>query len=90
MVRKGRQAVDRGREAFETARQSAAGQTAGGNGTTSDFGNQTRPGVSDFNTGTRTDRRRLDVRVRAESSAQRAETRVDSAALALCARASLL
>ena len=55
MVEKGRQAVDRGREAFETARQSATGQTTGGNGTTSDFGStQTRSGVSDFSTGSRT------------------------------------
>jgi gas vesicle protein len=46
MVSKGRQAVDRGREAFESARQSATGQ--GGNGTTSDFGSQSRSGVSDF------------------------------------------
>jgi gas vesicle protein len=51
MVSKGRQAVDRGREAFESARQSA-GQ--GGNGTTSDFGNQNRSGVSDFGSATRT------------------------------------
>ena len=54
IVSKGRQAVDRGREAFDSARQSAAGQTTGGNGSTSEFGNQTRSGVSDFNTGTRT------------------------------------
>ena len=45
-VSKGRQAVERGREAFETARQSAAG--TGGNGSTTDFSGQTRPGVSDF------------------------------------------
>src|SRR5688572_15998799 len=51
MVAKGRQAVDRGREAFESARQSSTGQ-GGGNGTTSDFGNQSRPGVSDFNSPT--------------------------------------
>jgi gas vesicle protein len=51
MVSKGREAVDRGREAFESARQSA-GQ--GGNGTTSDFGNQNRSGVSDFGSATRT------------------------------------
>ena len=50
MVAKGRQAVDRGREAFETARQSATGQ---GNGSTSEF-TQTRSGVSDFSTGPRT------------------------------------
>jgi gas vesicle protein len=52
MVSKGRQAVDRGREAFESARQSAAGQ--GGNGSTTDFGTQSRSGVSEFNAGTRT------------------------------------
>ena len=52
MVSKGRQAVDRGREAFDSARQSAAGQTTGGNGSTSEFGNQSRAGVSDFNAGT--------------------------------------
>jgi gas vesicle protein len=47
MVAKGRQAVDRGREAFDSARQSAAGQ-GGGNGSTSEFTN--RPGgVADFN-----------------------------------------
>lgn len=56
MVSKGRQAVDRGREAFESARQSAAGPASGGgNGTTSDFGSsQNRAGVSDFNSGART------------------------------------
>lgn len=55
IVSKGRQAVDRGREAFESARQSAAGQTtAGGNGSTTDFGTQNRPGVTDFNSGART------------------------------------
>ena len=48
---KARQAVERGKEAFETARQSAAGQTTGGNGSTSEFSN--RPGVSEFNTGAR-------------------------------------
>ena len=52
MVNKGRQAVDRGREAFENARQQASGQGAG-NGSTSDFGTQSRSGVSDFNTGAR-------------------------------------
>ena len=52
MVSKGRQAVDRGRDAFESARQSAAGQ-GGGNGTT-DFSNPNRSGVSDFGSGTRT------------------------------------
>jgi len=52
IVSKGRQAVDRGREAFENARQSAAGQ-GGGNGSTSDFGSQSRGGVSDFNAGPR-------------------------------------
>jgi gas vesicle protein len=51
MVEKGRQAVDRGREAFESARQTASGQ--GGNGA-SDFGNQSRAGVSEFNSGART------------------------------------
>jgi gas vesicle protein len=51
---KARQAVDRGKEAFETARQSASGQTPGGNGSTTEFGNQSRAGVSDFNTGART------------------------------------
>ena len=54
IVSKGRQAVDRGREAFDSARQSAAGQTTGGNGSASEFGNQSRSGVSDFNAGTRT------------------------------------
>jgi gas vesicle protein len=49
---KARQAVERGKEAFDSARQSASGQTTGGNGTTSDFSN--RAGVSDFNSGTRT------------------------------------
>ena len=51
---KARQAVERGKEAFDTARQSAAsGQTTGGgNGSTQDFTN--RPGVADFNSGTRT------------------------------------
>jgi gas vesicle protein len=50
MVSKGRQAVDRGLEAFDNARQ-AANQ---GNGGTSDFGSQSRPGVSDFTAGSRT------------------------------------
>jgi hypothetical protein len=47
-VSKGKQAVERGREAFESARQSATGQsgTASGSG---DFG-QTRPSVTDFST----------------------------------------
>jgi gas vesicle protein len=54
IVSKSRQAVDRGREAFDSARQSAAGQTTGGNGSTSEFGNQSRSGVSDFNAGART------------------------------------
>ena len=53
MVSLGRQAVDRGRDAFDTARQSASGQ-GGGNGSATDFGNQSRAGVSEFNTGTRT------------------------------------
>lgn len=49
---KARQAVERGKEAFDNARQSASGQT-GGNGATADFAN--RPGgVSDFNTTPRT------------------------------------
>jgi gas vesicle protein len=50
MVTKGRQAVDRGREAFENARQSATG----GNGSSTDFGTPSRPGVSDFSPPTRT------------------------------------
>ena len=45
-----RQAVERGKEAFDTARQSASGQ-ATGNGSTTEFSN--RSGVSDFNSGTR-------------------------------------
>jgi gas vesicle protein len=45
-VAKGKQAVDRGREAFDSARQSATGQSAAGAG--SDFG-QNRQGVTDFN-----------------------------------------
>ena len=49
---KARQAVERGKEAFDNARQSAAGPTTGGNGTTSDFSN--RSGVSDFNSTPRT------------------------------------
>ena len=53
IVSKGRQAVDRGREAFDNARQSASGQTPG-NGGAADFGNQSRPGVSDFTSGPRT------------------------------------
>lgn len=53
IVSKGRQAVDRGREAFESARQSAAAQTTGNGGTT-EFGTQTRAGVSEFNSGART------------------------------------
>lgn len=52
MVTKGRQAVDRGREAFEHARQAATGQTAG-NGSPTEFGSQTRGGVSDFTAGNR-------------------------------------
>jgi gas vesicle protein len=48
-VAKGRQAMDRGREAFESARQSASGQ-AGNGGNTWETGNQTRQsGVADFN-----------------------------------------
>ena len=50
MVAKGRQAVDRGREAFENARQSATG----GNGGSTDFGSPNRPGVSDFSPPNRT------------------------------------
>jgi gas vesicle protein len=46
-VAKGKQAVERGREAFDSARQSATGQTGTTSGT-SDFG-QSRQGVSDFN-----------------------------------------
>ncbi len=47
-VAKGKQAVERGREAFDSARQSASGQSTSGS-TGSEFG-QTRPaGVSDFN-----------------------------------------
>jgi len=54
VVSKGRQAVDRGREAFESARQTAAGQ-GGANGGATEFGGQTRPaGVTDFNTAPRT------------------------------------
>jgi gas vesicle protein len=49
---KARNAVERGKEAFDSARQSASSQATGGNGSTSEFGN--RAGVSDFNTGTRT------------------------------------
>ena len=45
-----RQAVERGKEAFDTARQSASGQ-ATGNGSTTEFSN--RSGVSDFNSSTR-------------------------------------
>jgi gas vesicle protein len=50
IVSKGRQAVDRGREAFDSARQSAQS----GNGSTTDFGTQSRQGVTDFNPPTRT------------------------------------
>jgi gas vesicle protein len=53
VVTKGRQAMDRGREAFESARQAATGQ-GGGNGSTTDFAGQTRSGVSDFSSGPRT------------------------------------
>ena len=49
IVSKGREAVEKGREAFDTARQSAAGQS-GGNGSPTEFGGQTRSGVTDFNT----------------------------------------
>ena len=49
---KAREAVERGKEAFDNARQSASGQGSGNGGTT-DFAN--RPaGVSDFNTSSRT------------------------------------
>jgi gas vesicle protein len=48
-VAKGRQAVDRGREAFDNARKSASGQ-GGNGGSTWDEGNPNRSGVSDFNT----------------------------------------
>jgi gas vesicle protein len=47
-VAKGKQAVERGREAFDNARQSASSQSAS-TSTGTDFG-QSRPGgVSDFN-----------------------------------------
>jgi gas vesicle protein len=49
IVSKSRQAVDRGREAFDSARQSAQS----GNGGT-DFGAQSRQGVTDFNSPPRT------------------------------------
>ena len=48
MVSKGKQAVDRGREAFDSARQSASQ----GNGGTDNYG-QSRQGATDFNTGSR-------------------------------------
>jgi len=48
---KARQAVERGKEAFDSARQSASNPSTGGNGSTTEFGN--RSGVSDFNTGSR-------------------------------------
>ena len=52
MATKARQAVERGKEAFDSA-QAVGGQLVnGGNGGTTEFGN--RSGVSDFNTGTRT------------------------------------
>jgi gas vesicle protein len=47
-VAKGKQAVERGREAFDSARQSASGPSAGTGSSSGDFG-QTRQGVSDFN-----------------------------------------
>jgi gas vesicle protein len=50
IVSKGRQAVERGREAYDSARQSA--QT--GNGGSADFGGQSRQGMTDFNSPTRT------------------------------------
>jgi gas vesicle protein len=49
IVSKGRQAVDRGREAFDSARQSAQS----GNGSTTEFGTQSRQGVTDFSAPTR-------------------------------------
>lgn len=53
VVSKGRQAVDRGRDAFEAARQSASQGSANGGAT--DFGGPSRPaGVTDFNAGPRT------------------------------------
>ena len=48
-----RQAVERGKEAFDSARQSASGQATGGNGGTTEFPNRSGAGVSDFNSGTR-------------------------------------
>jgi len=50
IVSKGRHAVDRGREAFDSARQSAQA----GNGSSTDFGSQSRQGVTDFSSPTRT------------------------------------
>jgi len=47
-VSKGKQAVERGREAFDNARQSASGPL-GTASSGSDFG-QNRPGVTDFST----------------------------------------
>jgi len=47
-VSKGKQAVERGREAFDNARQSASGPS-GTASSGSDFG-QNRPGVTDFST----------------------------------------
>ncbi len=49
---KARQAVERGKEAFDSARQTASSPSTGGNGSTTEFPN--RPGVADFNSGTRT------------------------------------
>ncbi len=46
-VAKGRQAVERGKEAFDTARQTAAAGS-GGNGSTTEFAGQNRQGVADF------------------------------------------
>ena len=50
IVSKGRQAVDRGREAYDTARQ----QAGAGNGGSTEFGGQNRQGgVADFNAASR-------------------------------------
>ena len=49
MVAKGKQAVDRGKEAFENARHSAS--ESAGNGGATEFGAQIRQGVSDFTSG---------------------------------------
>jgi gas vesicle protein len=49
-VAKGRQAVDRGREAYENARQSASGQAGNGGSSWDSPASPNRSGVSDFNT----------------------------------------